>query len=62
MNLQFKINLVGKKTKLIIGRETNRLREWGLWVARKFQGSGEIDAMEGIALAIRKVEGVRAAS
>ena len=33
----------------------NRLRKWGS--AREFQGGGEIDAVEGVTLAIRKVGG-----
>ena len=33
------------------------LKEWGSCTARRFQCSGEIDAVEGIALAIGKVVG-----
>ena len=33
-------------------------REWGSCAARKFQCSGEIDAVVGVAPAIRKVRGI----
>ena len=45
-------------TLYLLSRKINRLREWGSCMIRKFQSSGEIDAVEGIALAIGKV-GVR---